>query len=452
MRITIFGAGKTGRYLTRMLTIGGHEVTVIESDSETCAKLNSLYDISVIESNGIKQDVFNRDTFKFCDLFIAVSSVDEKNILACKIARKVGAAKAIARIRNEDFCAMDMREVINLKAMGIEEVIHPEKELSKELVNMVLHPNAIDVQQFYNGRILVVSTIVKENAGIAGKSLQEINSEFDLTDIRIPVVDEGFRAVIPRGDFIIEAGHKIYAVVEKKNVGQVFKLAGYDTGVSGKDIMINGSGKIARAVAIALEEQGDFNIKMIVSDEESATRMSEVLSKTLVVHGEATDLNLLAAQGIIDMDFFLALSDNDETNVVASLVANHLEVKTTITLIEKTDYLPVTKTIGLQRCVNSSIATADGIMRHMRHSNVRAFSSLKGINIKIISFKVSSKNKYIDRPLRDIKFPPNTIIGVIVHEDQLVVPTGDGTMVEGDEIVVFAQKDAVSKVEKMFAD
>ncbi len=450
MRITIFGAGKTGRYLTRMLTIGGHEVTVIESDSATCARVNSLYDISVLESDGIKQEVFNRENFEHCDLFVAVSAVDEKNILACTIARKVGAGKAIARIRNEDFCSME--EVLNLRAMGIDEVIHPEKELSKELVNMVLHPNAIDVQQFYNGRILVVSTIVKENAGIAGKSLIEINSIFDLSKLRIAVVDEGFRAVIPRGDYIIEAGYKIYAVVDKKNVNQVFELAGHDSEGAGNDIMISGSGKIARTVAQALEAQGDFNIKIIVSDEERAKQMSELLPNSLVVHGEATDLNVLAAEGIIDMDFFLALSDSDETNVVASLVSNHLEVKTAITLIEKTDYLPVTKTIGLPRCVNSSIATSDAIMRHMRHRNVRAFSSLKGIDIKIISFNVSAKNKYIDRPLRDIKFPQNTIIGIIVHDDELFIPTGDRTMVPGDEIVVFAQKGDISKVEKMFAD
>lgn len=450
MRITIFGAGKTGRYLTRMLTIAGHEVTVIESDGATCQKLNSLYDISVIESHGIKQDVFNHENFEHCDMFIAVSSVDEKNILACGIAKRLGVEKTVARIRNEDFCTME--EIFNLKAMGIDEVIHPEKELSKELVNMVLHPHAIDVQQLYNGRILVVSTIVKEDAGIAGKSLMEINSLHDLSKVRIAVVDEGFRAVIPRGDYVIEAGYKIYAVVDKQNVDQVFRLAGYDPEVTGNDIMINGSGKIARTVAEALEEQGGFNIKLIVTDEERANQMSELLPKSLVVHGEATDLNVLAAEGIIDMDFFLALSDNDENNVVASLVANHLEVKTTITLIEKTDYLPVTKTIGLQRCVNSSIATSDGIMRHMRHSNVRAFSTLKGIDIKVISFQVSDKNKYLGQPLRDIKFPQNTIMGVIVHNDEVIVPTGDQTMAPGDEIVLFAQKGIIGKIEKMFAD
>jgi trk system potassium uptake protein TrkA len=434
-----------------MLTIGGHEVTVIESDGDTCEKLNSLYDISIIESEGIKQDVFNRENFEHCDLFIAVSFVDEMNILACNIARKVGAAKAIARIRNEDYCTME--EIINLRDMGIDEVIHPEKELSKELVNMVQHPNAIEVQQLYNGRILVVGTTVKESAGIAGKSLKEINSIFDLSQVRIAVVDEGFRSVIPRGDYIIEPGSNIYAVVDKKNVGQVFQLAGYDSEEgAGKDIMINGSGKIARTVAQALDKLGDFNIKMIVDDEDRAGQLSEILTRSLVVHGEGTDLNVLAAEGIVDMDFFLALSDNDETNVVASLVANHLEVGTTITLIEKTDYLPVTKTIGLQRCINSSIATSDAIMRHMRHSSVQAFSSLKGIDIKVISFKVSPKNKYINHPLKDIEFPKNTIIGVIVHEDQLFVPTGDGTMVPGDEVVVFAQKGAISRVEKMFAD
>lgn len=450
MKITIFGAGKTGRYLTRMLTIGGHAVTVIEPDGATCDKLSALYDISVIRSDGIKQEVFNHENFEHCDMFVAVSSVDEKNILACNIARKVGAAKAIARIRNEDYCAME--EVINLQEMGIAEVIHPEKELSKELVNMVLHPNAVNVQQFYNGRILVVGTVVQENAGIAGKSLMEINSLFDLSKVRIAVVDEGFRAVIPRGDYIIEAGYEIYAVVDRKNVNQVFELAGHDPKTAGKDIMINGSGKIARTVAQALEAQGDFNIKMIVADEARAVQLSEMLTESLVVHGEGTDLNVLAAEGIIDMDFFLALSDNDETNVVTSLVANHLEVKTTITLIEKIDYLPVTKTIGLHRCVNSSIATSDGIMRHMRHSNVRAFSSLKGIDVKVISFMVSEKNKYIGRPVKDITFPTNTIMGVVVRGDGLFVPTGGHALEPGDEVVVFAQKGSISKLEKMFAD
>jgi trk system potassium uptake protein TrkA len=433
-----------------MLTIAGHEVTVIESNNTTCDKIQSLFDISVIESEGIKKEVFNRENFETCDLFIAVSSVDEKNILACTIARKVGAGKAIARIRNEDYVTME--EVINLKAMGIAEVIHPEKELSKELINMVLHPNAIDVQQFYNGRILSVSTIVKENADIAGKSLKEINALYGLSEVRIAVVDEGYRAVIPRGDFIVEAGNKIYAIVDKKNVNRVFELAGYGSEKTGKDIMISGSGKIARTVAQELEKLGDFNIKMIVADEDTATQMSELLSESLVVHGGATDLDVLAAEGIVDMDFFLALSENDENNVVASLVANHLEVKTTITLIEKTDYLPVTKTIGLQRCINSSIATADGIMRHMRHSNVKTFTSLKGINIKVISFIVSEKNKYINKPLKDIQFPENVIIGIIVHDNELVIPTGDRTMVPGDEIVVFAQQGSVTKVEKMFAD
>jgi trk system potassium uptake protein TrkA len=449
MRITIFGAGKTGQYLTRVLAIEGHEVTVIEQDIGLCNKLSSSYDISTIRSEGIRRDVFNEETFASCELFIAVGPVDETNIIACSVAKKMGAEKTIARVRNEDYGMME--DVVDLRAMGIDEVVHPEKELSRELVNLVTHPNAIDVNELYNGRIMIVSTIVKENSNIVNKSLAEISNIHDLSELRIVVVEEGQDASIPGGGYVIKAGDKIFAVSDRANVETAFEIAGYTEGTS-KDIMINGSGKVARSVAMELEKRGSFNIKLIVDEEEKAALLSELLTRSLVVHGEATDLDILAAEGIIDMDFFLALTGNDETNVVSSLLANHLKVNKTITLIEKTDYLPITKTIGLQRCVNSSLSTTNGIMRFARHSNVKATSSLKGIDIDAISYRVSAANKYIGKPLRDIRFPRGSIVGVIVRNGQIFVPTGEHHLDPGDEIVVFHKKSAFGEVEKMFAD
>ena len=178
MKVIIFGAGKTGQYLTRTLTIEGHEVTVIETDSAVCSKLNSLYDISVIESNGIKKEIFNKETFDSCDLFIAVTSADELNIMSCSVAKKIGAGITVARIRNEDYGMMD--DVMALESLGIDLVIHPEKEISKELLNLVALPNATDVYELYGGKILIVSTIIKENSTIIGKSLKEISKIYDL--------------------------------------------------------------------------------------------------------------------------------------------------------------------------------------------------------------------------------------------------------------------------------
>jgi trk system potassium uptake protein TrkA len=448
MKVIIYGAGKTGQYLTRVLTMEGHEVTVIEPNSATCEKLRSLYDISIIEGGGIRRDIFNEEVFDSCDLFIAVGPGDEMNIMACSVARKVGAEKTIARVRNEDFGRMD--DLVNLNELGVDVVIHPEKELAKELLNLVLHPNAIDVYELYDGKILIVSVIIKENSEIVGKSLGTINQIYDLSNMRAVVVAKGYEIIIPGGNYIVEGGDKIYAIAEKDNWESVFRIAGYKEGKN-KDIMINGSGTIAQTIAGALEKTGKFNIKIIVNDESKADLFSELFPNSLVVYGEATEVDLLAAEGIIDMDFFLALTENDETNMVSSLLANHLKVKKTITLIEKTDYFPITKTIGLQRCINSSIATSNAIMRFVRHGNILSSSTLKGIDVEVITFKITTKNRYLELPLHEIKFPENSIIGVIVRDGRTFVPAGSNKIKPGDEIVVFAEKDSVVEVEKMFA-
>jgi len=449
MNVIIYGAGKTGQYLTRILTIEGHEVTVIEADSAVCSKLSSLYDISVIESGDIKRDVFNEELFAVCELFIAVGPVDEMNIMACSVAKKVGAQKTIARVRNEEYGLMN--DMVDLNALGVDRVIHPEKELSKELLNLVLHPNAIDVYELYNSKILIVSVIIKENSHIIGKSLGEISKTLDLSNMRAVVVEKGIEVIIPGGNYIIQPNDKVYAVVDRDNVDLVFKIAGYKEETN-KDLMINGCGKIAQTIARELEKNGKFNVKIIVNDEDKANQFSELFADTLVVQGEATDVDILAAEGIIDMDFFLALTDNDEANMVSSLLANHLKVKRTITLIEKTDYFPITKTIGLQRCINSSVNTSNAIMRFMRHGNVLASSTLKGIDVEVITLKISGQNRSVDRPLQQIKLPKNTIIGVIVRNEKMFVPTGKNMIKPGDEIVVFSGKSSVNELEKMFAE
>lgn len=280
-----------------------------------------------------------------------------------------------------------MENVVDLRTLGIDLIIHPEKELSRELVNLVTHPNAIDIYELYDGRMLIASVIFKEKSGLVGKTLQEINSIHDLSDIRAVVVERGLQAFIPRGDYTVKEGDKIYAIAAREHIHSFFQIAGYGE-EDNRDIMIDGSGKIARAITEILDKDSHFNAKIIVDDEENAELFSGLFPNTLVVHGEGTDIDVLAAEGIIDMDFFLALTDNDETNVVSSLLANHLQVQKTITLIEKIDYLPITKTIGLQRCINSSISTSNAIMRFVRHGNVLASSTLKGIDVEFITFKI----------------------------------------------------------------
>ncbi len=450
MNIIIYGAGKTGQYLAKSMSSEGNDITLIESNPELCNRLRTLFDISIIESQGIKKDVFNKELFGNCDLFIAVSSVDEMNILSCSAAKKIGAKKAVARIRNDDLDFMD--ELIDIDYFGIDLIIHPEKVLSRELENLLAYPSAIDVYELYNRKIMLISTLVGKNSDIVGKSLGEISKLYSLNNVRIVVIERGIKAHIPRGNFIVEENDKFFIISDRKYNKDIFKMTGYNGGEKSKNIMIHGKGKLVETIGHVLEKRGGFNIKIITEDENRAEHFSETLTESLIVHGEATDINILAAAGIIEMDFFLALTGNDETNIVTSLLANHLKVNKTITRIEKTDYFPITKTIGLSRCINSSISTSNAIMRFVKHGKVLSSSTLKGTNVVMITFQVSADSKYVDIPLYELqeKIPIDSIIGIIYRDSKPIVPSGNDIIKPGDEITVFSEKISLSKVEKMF--
>jgi len=450
MNIIIYGAGKTGQHLARSLSSEGNDIIVVEKSPVLCSKLEKHLDATIIESQGIKKDVFNEEVFEECDLFIAVSSVDELNILSCSAAKKVGADKVVARIRNDDLDFLD--EMIDLDEMGIDLVIHPEKELSAELENLLEYPAAIDVYELYNKKVMLVSTKVCTKSDIIGKSLGEISKLYSLSNMRIVVIERGFEAHIPRGDFIVEENDKFFVISEKKYLKEVFKMTGSNGGEKTKNIMIHGKGKLVETIGLALEKHGGYNLKIITEDEERAEHFSETLTDSLIVHGEATDLNMLAAEGIIEMDFFLALTGNDETNIVSSLLANHLKVEKTITRIEKNDYLPITKTIGLSRCINSSISTSNAIMRFVKHGKVLSSTTLKGTNIIMITFMVSEDSKYINIPLSELqeKIPRDSIIGAVYRDPKPFVPSGNDKIMSGDEITVFSEKSSMNKLEKMF--
>ncbi|HDP94347.1 MAG TPA: Trk system potassium transporter TrkA [Candidatus Aminicenantes bacterium] len=450
MNIIIFGAGKTGRYLAQTWSSEGNNITLIESNPELCENLRNQLDVLVIESRGINREVFNSENFRECDHFIAVSSNDEVNILSASVAKKIGARKTVVRVREDRFGFVD--ELIDLNYFGIDMIVHPEMELSREIENLLSYPSAIDVYEFYNGRIMLFSTLVSQDSPIVGHSLAEAATLFSLEHVRVVVIERGLEAHIPRGDFVVEKNDKFFVITGREYLDEVFAMTGSHDRHKSRNIMIHGGGKLVETIAKYLELQGGFHLKIITEDEKQAEYFSETLNDCLVVHGEGTDLNTLAAEGIIEMDFFLALTVSDEINVVSSLLANHLRVNRTITRIEKIDYLPVSKTIGLSRCVNSSIATANAIMRFMKHGKVLSSSTLKGTNVVMMTFQVSEDSRYLGIPLSDLQaqIPRNAIIGAIYRDSQTIVPSGEDSIKPGDEMIVILEREALRRVEKMF--
>ncbi|MBN1968367.1 MAG: Trk system potassium transporter TrkA [Candidatus Delongbacteria bacterium] len=449
MNIVIFGAGRTGEYLTRIFVYENNNVIVVDKDPEKCAKIEGVYDVSTLVYDGIKKEMFNKKFFSNTDLFIAVTAVDEMNIIACGLAKEMGDnTMTVARIRNEDYEMFG--DFTNTAMKGIDLIIHPEKELTKELVNLVSYPEALDIYDLSRGNLFIISTLVKRNSSFDGVKVNKIaRNVMDMDNYRIVLIERKMEAIIPNGDFEIKENDKIYFISEKENIETFFHGMGYNI-KAGKDIMINGSGNVTKAIGLELEKLGKFNVKVIVNDKEKALALSELFKNTLVVFGEATDIDVLATEGIDDMDFYLALTGNDEANMVSSLLASHLEVKRTVTRIEKTDYLPITRTIGLGRCVNSSIATTNAIMRFVKHGKILSTSTFKGINIGAVTFKIGDNSKCTNKAISELKFPEKAVIGAILRGDEYFVPSGNHIIKPDDEIILFCERIMIPKFEKMF--
>lgn len=449
MKIVIYGAGKTGQYLLKMFYAEGHDITIIDQNPNICRRLNIKYDISVINSTGVQKKVFHPDVFEGTDLFVAVSTVDELNIISCSIAKSLGAHWTVARVRNEDYA--ELTTFIDIHRMGVDLIIHPEKEIIREIQNLIDFPSAIDVLELMGGKVLVVSVIIAEDSQLVGLSLQDAARRYPMEDFRIILVERELDVFIPGGKYVVQPGDKIYLLATREKIDEVFRFTS-SRKEENVNIMINGSSKIAQGIAANLDKRGRHNIKIIVDDEDIANELSGKLSNTLVLFSDGVDIDILAAEGIFEMDFFLALSEDDESNMVSSLFARHLQVRKTITLIETTDFLPITKTIGLQRVVNRSIATYNAILQFIRKEKIIALNLLKGTNIDFISMTVSENCRYTRKPIITFrnKLPEQSIIGVISRNGEIRIPTGKDELLPGDEVVVFTEKSNIERIEKLF--
>lgn len=447
MRIIILGAGGVGTYLAKSLSTEGHDIIVIDSDPAKTSKISEQMDVMAITGTGTSISDMTKAGIEKTDMLLAVTSSYEVNIVACMIAKKFGVATKIARVRNEEYHSDDF--VLSPQEIGVDMMINPEMEAAKEITHLIQYPNAIDMVEFEDGRIIVLGIEIDQFSPVLGQTLSSIVPLYKEMTFRAVAITRGGKTIIPSGNDKILKGDKFYIVVKSEMLEEVLKLASGQTHES-NNIMILGGGKIGRWSARMLSNLKHTNIKLIESNRDKSQMIAEELPEIMVVQGDGTDIDLLVQEGINEMDMFIALTDDDETNIVSSLLAKHLEVKRTMTLISRMDYLPIVKTIGLDIVVNTRIITSNAILKYLRRGSIFSLNSLRGIDAETIEFLVPEKCKYAGMKLKDISFPQGSIVGAIVHGDDIFVPVGDSRIFPNDKVVIFSLPDAVKKVEKMF--
>lgn len=447
MHILIVGAGEVGFHLARILSQENHDVAMIEPVAEKCQRAMDSLDVLAVEGSGTSVQALERAGVRDAELMIAVSGIDEINIVSCLLATKLGVPRKIARVRNPDFFAEN--PVLRPAELGIDLLINPEAETAEEIYWLIKRSTATDVVEFANGAIELVGIKLDRNAPILDRTLQEVSQSIPSLHFRtVAIVREG-RTIIPTGEDAFRRGDQIFVVSKKESVGEVLELCGKGSERMER-VMILGGGKIGRLVATLLEQEKGLDIRLIEASRQKSQMIAEQLKRTLVIHGDGTNVDLLAAEGLIDMDGYIAVTEDEETNIITCLLAKHLGVRRTIALLHRADYLPLMPVIGLDAAVDKRMITANAIARFVHRGEVVSMASLRGNDAVALELVAKPGSKVVGRPLRQIKFPKGAIIGAVSRNGEVFVPVGESTLSANDKAVAFALPEAVSAVEEMF--
>jgi len=445
MRIVIAGIGDVGYHLAKELSSESHDIIAIDKNQQRLSRIDSMVDILTITGSATSLGILKEAKTNEADLFVAVTSSEEANITAAILAKKMGANKTIARIANAEYLSNDSD--VNFKELGIDFMIYPEELAAQETVNLIKRTAATDILEFEGGMLSVMGLKLDKNSPVIGKTLTEIVHEYPNIDFRIVAIYRNFKTIIPSGKDRFLANDQVFVITKPEGIDMILKLAGKEN-LKFDNIMILGGSKIGRRTAELLQK--DMTIKLIESNEDKTLLLAEDLSDTLIIHGDGRDIDLLAQEGIIDVDAFVAVTDDAETNIISCLMAKHLGVTKAIALVDKADYVPLTQTIGLDSLINKKLIAATNILQFIRRGEVIAQTTLEGIDAQLFEYIAHSNSPITKKAVKDIDFPKEAIIGGVIRGKESFIAVGNSQIKPNDKVVIFSLPGGVKKIEKFF--
>ena len=446
MRIVIIGAGEVGFHVAKALSQEDHDITVIDIDSVKCKRASESLDVIVIEGNGASPRNLSEANVQEADYVLCLTRVDEVNLIASQQAKELGAKKVIARLRNQQYTTRD--SIIKPEKFGIDHVIHPEREACREIVKLVHHSYATQVMEFEGGRMQTIGIRLDESSPVMGKTVREICDEDRDFRFGIVTVIRAGESRVPWSDFVFEKDDIAYFIVKKEHLYSLMYLLGKEA-TETQSVVILGGSKIGRSIAEEL--QSELSVRLIEEKREKAEWLASNLKQTMVLHGDGTDVELLKAENINEADSFISVTESEQTNLLSGMLAHHLGVKQTVIHLSTTEYMPIVQEIGLGAVISKNMSTVNSILKFISSSQTETpITTFDEIDVDVIEFSPEPGSKVTTLPLQDIKFPEDSIVGVINHHGQLSIARGSSQLTDEDTVLVFAKSSAVSTLRKLF--
>jgi trk system potassium uptake protein TrkA len=447
MKIVVVGAGEVGTHITSLLSEDGNDVILVEADTGRANRAQADLDALVVEGNGASVSVLDQAGAAGADMIVAVTDVDEVNIVACVSGKALGIPRRIARVKNKDYSRhgadRSMREV------GVDLMINPDLVAALEIERLISLPGATDVSDFGGARARMIGAYVSEDAPVLGVPLKDIDSRFGPQPATVVALVRDGATIIPDGDTVLQPGDHAYLVGKLGAMAAIMSLLGLYVEPA-KNVMIVGAGPISRHLGTQLAEH-KMQVKIIEVKKAKAERVASELDKVMVLNGDGTDVDLLKDEQVGEMDAFVAASNDEETNIMSCLLARHLGAKKTIALIRRSNYIPLVPVVGIDAAVSVRLSTAAAIMKFCRRSEIVSFAQLKENEAEFLELVAHADTPVVKKPLSQLNFPKEAVVGSIIRGPRVIVPRGDSKVQPGDRVVVFALPKAVEAVEKMFS-
>ncbi|MFQ5714713.1 MAG: Trk system potassium transporter TrkA [Candidatus Scalinduaceae bacterium] len=447
MKVLIVGAGDVGFNIAKQLSQEGHDISVVEENPELVRRITEKLDVLVVAGNGSSLNILETAGVRDAHLVLAVTNSDEVNIVVCIIANQYGRKIKIARIRNSEFTGKD--SLFKGNGFCVDHMINPEQIIVDSLIKIIETPGATFAVDFPIGDILLRGFHVPKDAPIAGKRFSELEGIEYTDSFLIVSIQRNGEMIIPTHKTEILLDDDIFVLVAKMGLPYFLPMVNRRADEVER-VIIYRTGRIGIQLAKRLEDSS-INVTMIEPKKEKAEKAAAELEDTIVLHGDATDIDLLKEAVIEDTDFFIALSEDAQTNLLTSLLAKKHGAKKTVVLTNEPALVPIIHQVNVDVVVNPRLITASAILQHVRRGQILSIAKLGDSEAEAIELIAEEGSEITKKTLNKIRFPKSSTLGAIVRNGTMLLPKGINAINPGESVIVFTLPDAIEKVQALFS-
>ena len=452
MKVIVCGAGQVGYNIARYPAGAGNDVTVIDQRPELTQKIGESLDIQAITGFASHPEVLEQAGAEDAEVLIAVTYADEVNMIACQVAHSLfNVPTKIARIRHQSYLQSRWQDLFRRERLPIDVIISPEQELARAIGRRLEVPGATEVTPFAEDRVRLIATRCGPDCPILDTPLRQLTFLFPDLHLTCVGITRGDRFFIPTGDDHLIAGDEVYSVVETSHVGRALRVYGHDERIAGR-IVITGGGNVGLFLAQQLEaSRPDVSITIVESNPERARFVADKLARTVVLNGDARDPEIHEEAGLRAAEAIVCVTNDDEVNIMAALLAKRLGCPQALTLVNNNAYAPLLGSLGVDVMINPRDTTVSSILQHVRRGRIKSAHTLRDGEAEVFEAEALETSPLVGQSLEQARLPSGVIIGAILRDDEMILPRAETVIRPRDRVIVVARAAVVKKVEKLFA-